>query len=93
MASRVVSVRRATEREQRAALSPKPQHPFDGDTYWVLAETAGEVRRLVARNVPEATAAQTEQRFACVLDNLKTPPRVRGTSYATPWRSLASSDS
>lgn len=51
-----------------------PRHPFDGDTYWVLAETPGEARRLVARNVPEATAAQTEARFACVRDTLKTPP-------------------
>jgi hypothetical protein len=53
-------------------LSPK--HPFDGDTYWLLAATPEEARRLVARNVPQAATANDMRRWACVLDASKSPP-------------------
>jgi hypothetical protein len=45
-----------------------------GDTYWVLASTTLEARRLIARNVPTAAGAQNEQRFSCLFDDTKAPP-------------------
>ena len=50
------------------------KQPNDGDSYWVLADTASEARRLVARNIPEAANAEDETLWVVVSDNSKTPP-------------------
>jgi hypothetical protein len=45
-----------------------------GEAYWVFAASAREARRLVARNVPDATEAEDTAKFLCRQSSEKTPP-------------------
>jgi len=44
------------------------------DSYWVLAGSPGEARRLVALNVSAAGDAGDNKKFQCGLSNKKMPP-------------------
>jgi hypothetical protein len=44
------------------------------DSYWVLAGTPREARRLVALNVKGAADAENIEKFECGLSNKKMPP-------------------
>jgi hypothetical protein len=44
------------------------------DSYWVLAGTPGEARRLVALNVNGAAEAENIEKFECGLSGKKMPP-------------------
>ena len=44
------------------------------DSYWVLAPSGEEARRLVAQNVPGASGAADDGEFECVLNDLRRPP-------------------
>jgi hypothetical protein len=44
------------------------------EAYWVFAASAREARRLVARNVPDATEAEDTAKFLCRQSSEKTPP-------------------
>ena len=43
-------------------------------TYWVLAESPDDARKLVALNVASAAAAGDETLFDCLVDDTRTPP-------------------
>jgi hypothetical protein len=44
------------------------------DSYWVLAPSQEEARRLVALNVPGASGAADDDAFECVLNDQRQPP-------------------
>jgi len=44
------------------------------DSYWVLAPSGEEARRLVALNVPSASAAADDSEFECVPNDQRQPP-------------------
>jgi len=44
------------------------------DSYWVLAPSGEEARRLVAQNVPGASGAADHGEFECVLNDQTRPP-------------------
>jgi hypothetical protein len=44
------------------------------DSYWVLAASGEEARRLVALNVPGAAGAADRGEFECVLNDQRQPP-------------------
>jgi len=56
------------------------------DSYWVLASSPEEARRLVALNVSGAGGAEDADKFDCALSDKKTPPdgiiysRLNGTT-------------
>jgi hypothetical protein len=52
------------------------KQPNDGDSYWVLADTASEARRLVARNVPEAANAEDDVQWIASLTTASLPEGV-----------------
>lgn len=43
-------------------------------TYWVLAKSADDARKLVALNVPSAAGACDKTLFDCLFDDTRTPP-------------------
>jgi len=43
-------------------------------TYWIHAESPQTARKLVALNVPWASAARDSKLFDCLEDDTKTPP-------------------
>jgi hypothetical protein len=45
-----------------------------GEAYWVFAASPDEARRLVARNVPDATEAEDTAKFLCRQSAEKMPP-------------------
>ena len=45
------------------------------ESYWVLASSDKEARLLVSLNVDEAPDAQDPDRFECVVNDDKKPPR------------------
>lgn len=51
-----------------------PRKDEDPESYWVLAESEEEARRLVALNVEQAREAEDASRFECELGTEKQPP-------------------
>jgi hypothetical protein len=44
------------------------------DSYWVLAPSQEEARRLVALKVPGASGAADDREFECLLNDQRQPP-------------------
>ncbi len=46
----------------------------ESDSYWILASSSEEARRLMALNISEAFDARDSDKFECEVNTSKTPP-------------------
>lgn len=49
-------------------------HDDNADSFWILAGSEHEARRLIALNVPDAATALDPGKYECAPDGTKTPP-------------------